>query len=49
MPSTFQSIILQLQQFWADHGCLIGQPYYTQVGAGTMTPSTFLRVLGPRP
>lgn len=50
MPkSTFQQIILTLQQFWADHGCLITQPYYTQVGAGTMNPATFLRVLGPEP
>ncbi len=49
MSSSFQSIILQLQQFWAEKGCLIGQPYYTQVGAGTMNPSTFLRVLGPEP
>ncbi|MCC6499708.1 MAG: glycine--tRNA ligase subunit beta, partial [Anaerolineales bacterium] len=49
MSSTFQSIILTLQQFWADHGCLITQPYYTQVGAGTMNPATFLRVLGPEP
>ncbi len=47
--SSLQTIILQLQEFWADHGCLIGQPYYTQVGAGTMNPSTFLRVLGPEP
>jgi glycyl-tRNA synthetase len=47
--SSLQSIILQLQEFWAAHGCLIGQPYYTQVGAGTMNPSTFLRVLGPEP
>ena len=47
--SSFQSIILKLQQFWADHGCLITQPYYTQVGAGTMNPNTFLRVLGPEP
>jgi glycyl-tRNA synthetase len=46
---TFQSIILQLQDFWAAKGCLIGQPYYTQVGAGTMNPATFLRVLGPEP
>ena len=46
---SLQSIILQLQEYWAAHGCLIGQPYYTQVGAGTMNPSTFLRVLGPEP
>jgi glycyl-tRNA synthetase len=49
MSSSFQSIILQLQNFWAGKGCLIGQPYYTQVGAGTMNPATFLRVLGPEP
>ncbi len=47
--SSFQSIILKLQDFWASHGCLIAQPYYTQVGAGTMNPATFLRVLGPEP
>ena len=47
--ASFQQIILALQQFWADHGCLIAQPYYTQVGAGTMNPATFLRVLGPEP
>ncbi|MEJ5224760.1 MAG: glycine--tRNA ligase subunit alpha, partial [Anaerolineales bacterium] len=46
---TFQSIILQLQNFWAERGCVIWQPYYTQVGAGTMNPATFLRVLGPEP
>ncbi len=48
-PSSLQNIILQLQEFWAAHGCLIGQPYYSQVGAGTMNPATFLRVLGPEP
>ncbi len=46
---SLQTIILQLQQFWASHGCTIAQPYYTQVGAGTMNPATFLRVLGPEP
>ena len=49
MTSSLQNIILQLQAFWAEKGCLIGQPYYTQVGAGTMNPATFLRVLGPEP
>ena len=49
MSSSFQTIILKLQDFWAAHGCLITQPYYTQVGAGTMNPATFLRVLGPEP
>ena len=48
-PLNFQSIIMKLQHFWAEQGCLIWQPYYTQVGAGTMNPATFLRVLGPEP
>ena len=48
-PLNFQSIIMTLQDFWAKQGCLIWQPYYTQVGAGTMNPATFLRVLGPEP
>jgi glycyl-tRNA synthetase len=45
----FQTIFMTLQKFWADQGCLIWQPYYTQVGAGTMNPATVLRVLGPEP
>ncbi len=45
----FQAIIMKLQAFWAERGCLIWQPYYSQVGAGTMNPATFLRVLGPEP
>jgi len=45
----FQSIIMKLQEFWAARNCLIWQPYYSQVGAGTMNPATFLRVLGPEP
>jgi glycyl-tRNA synthetase len=45
----FQSIIISLQNYWAAQGCLIWQPYYTQVGAGTMNPATALRVLGPEP
>jgi glycyl-tRNA synthetase len=44
---TLQSIILNLQEFWAGQGCLIWQPYHTEVGAGTMNPATYLRVLGP--
>ncbi len=48
-PLDFQSIMLTLQHFWADHGCLIWQPYYQQVGAGTLNPATALRVLGPEP
>ena len=37
-PLDFQSMIFTLQKFWADQGCLIWQPYYTQVGAGTNEP-----------
>ena len=48
-PLDFQSIMLTLQHFWAENGCLIWQPYYTQVGAGTYNPATMLRVLGPEP
>jgi len=40
---------MRLEEYWADQGCLIWQPYYSQVGAGTMNPATFLRVLGPEP
>ncbi len=45
----FQDVIMRLERFWADQGCLIWQPYNVQVGAGTMNPATFLRVLGPEP
>ena len=45
----FQDIIFALAQFWAGRGCVIEQPYDTEVGAGTMCPATFLRVLGPEP
>ncbi len=48
-PIDFQTIIMKLQQYWADQNCLIWQPYYTQVGAGTYNPATYLRVLGPEP
>jgi glycyl-tRNA synthetase alpha chain len=46
---TFQEIILTLQKFWSEHGCLIVQPYNSEVGAGTYNPATFLRALGPEP
>jgi glycyl-tRNA synthetase alpha chain len=46
---TFQEIIEKLQKFWADYGCLVGQPYGLEVGAGTSNPHTFVRVLGPEP
>ncbi len=45
----FQKIISTLNQFWADQGCLIAQPYDTEKGAGTMSPHTFLRAIGPEP
>ncbi len=48
-PKNFQQIILSLQEFWDKHGCLLQQPYDVEVGAGTMAPETFLRVLGPEP
>ncbi|HEY6308506.1 MAG TPA: glycine--tRNA ligase subunit alpha [Candidatus Angelobacter sp.] len=46
---TYQELVLSLQKFWADHGCVLQQPYDVEVGAGTMAPETFLRVLGPKP
>jgi len=48
-PLTFQELILGLQTFWAERGCVLQQPYDVEVGAGTMAPETFLRVLGPKP
>ena len=46
---TFQEIILTLQEFWSKKGCILAQPYDVEKCAGTMNPSTFLRVLGPEP
>jgi glycyl-tRNA synthetase alpha chain len=46
---TYQELILRLQNFWAERGCVLQQPYDIEVGAGTMAPETFLRVLGPKP
>jgi len=46
---TFQDMILRLSQFWARQGCVLALPYDLEVGAGTMCPETFLRVLGPVP
>jgi glycyl-tRNA synthetase alpha chain len=48
-PLTFQELILRLQSFWAQRGCVLQQSYDVEVGAGTMAPETFLRVLGPKP
>jgi len=46
---TFQQLLFRLQSFWAERGCVLQQPYDVEVGAGTMSPDTFLRVLGPKP
>jgi glycyl-tRNA synthetase alpha chain len=46
---SFQGLILALQRYWADHGCVILQPYDMEVGAGTFHPATTLRALGPKP
>lgn len=48
-PTTFQDIILILQQFWANQGCVLLQPLDMEVGAGTFHPATFLRAIGPEP
>src|ERR1044071_7376439 len=45
----FQDLILGLQRFWADRGCLVVQPYNSEVGAGTFNPATVLRAIGPEP
>jgi len=47
--STFQGLIFALQQFWADQGCVILQPYDMEMGAGTFHSATFLRSIGPEP
>jgi glycyl-tRNA synthetase alpha chain len=46
---SFQDIVLRLKQYWAERGCIIQEPFDIEVGAGTMAPETFLRVLGPKP
>jgi glycyl-tRNA synthetase alpha chain len=46
---TYQELLFRLQGFWAARGCVLQQPYDVEVGAGTMAPETFLRVLGPKP
>ena len=47
--TTFQDIVFDLKRYWSRQGCLIQEPYDVEVGAGTMCPETFLRVLGPSP
>src|SRR5687768_6800070 len=46
---TYQDMIARLERYWADDGCVIMQPYHTEVGAGTFNPATLLRCLGPKP
>lgn len=48
-PTTFQALILALQEYWAEQGCVLQQPYDMEVGAGTFHPATFLRAIGPEP
>ncbi len=48
-PATFQELILRLQNYWAERGCVIQQPYDMPMGAGTFHPATFLRAVGPEP
>ncbi len=49
MVVTFQELLARLSDFWASQGCVITQPYDVEMGAGTMSPDTFLRALGPEP
>ena len=45
----YQDMIAALERYWADYGCVVMQPYHTELGAGTFNPATFLRCLGPEP
>ena len=47
MSDTFQNLILALQQYWSEQGCVLMQPYDLEMGAGTFHPATFLRAIGP--
>src|SRR5215467_9055506 len=49
MTDNFQETVFKLKRYWADRGCIIQEPYDVEVGAGTMSPETYLRVLGPKP
>jgi glycyl-tRNA synthetase alpha chain len=48
-PLNYQDMIRALEDYWAERGCVLMQPYHTELGAGTLNPATFLRCLGPRP
>jgi glycyl-tRNA synthetase alpha chain len=45
----FQDVIMSLEKFWAQKGCVVAQPYDMEVGAGTFHPTTLLKALGPEP
>ena len=45
----FKDVIITLQNYWAQRGCIIEQPFDVECGAGTFNPATFLRVIGPEP
>jgi glycyl-tRNA synthetase alpha chain len=49
MALNYQDMVATLQRYWADRGCVVMQPYHTELGAGTFNPATFLRCLGPKP
>jgi len=49
MMDSYQETVFKLKKYWSDRGCVIQEPYDVEVGAGTMCPETFLRVLGPKP
>ncbi len=46
---TYQEMIARLERYWVEYGCVVMQPYHTEVGAGTFNPATTLRCLGPKP
>ena len=48
-PLSFQETVFKLKQYWSDRSCIITEPYDVEVGAGTMAPETFLRVIGTKP
>ncbi len=49
MPDSYQETVFKLKRYWSERGAIIQEPYDIEVGAGTMCPETFLRVLGPKP
>src|ERR1041384_605242 len=49
MKCNYQDMVFQFKKYWSERGCVIQEPYDMELGAGTMAPETFLRVLGPKP